>query len=176
MDNAARLTINHSGHNDTDSFADTDFTMFREDSPDTPAELTYEHCGFSCSWKARYCDKLTAQEIGDEHIGARDSDIDGYYALLASVYVEESGLAAPHAFSGRAFKDQSLSEEIVDDKTNSAASQSHDSREVGARNRLMCSHEIESNLPVYLARSTTRSNMEVIWIDSPHCGDVCPNL
>ena len=102
----------------------------------------------------------------DERLAGADVGRDD--GAPARIDVEEGRLAAADRLAGGAFEDQPPLEQVVDDERDDAAAHAHGARQVGARDGLVQTHQIEHDLAVDFARGGAGGDAEPRRVDSAH--------
>src|SRR5439155_9854315 len=82
--------------------------------------------------------------------------------------VQKGRLTSARRFTGGAFVDQRLGDQLLHQYANYSTSHVHAARQIGAGNWLMLTDEIKGDVPVDVARSRARSNVEIPGIDLTH--------
>jgi hypothetical protein len=85
--------------------------------------------------------------------------------------VQESRLSAPRGFTGGAFVDHALRNQLLHQNAYHSPGHIQVACQISTRDGLMFPDHIESDAPVYVARSGSRGNPEVSSVNFAHCSD-----
>lgn len=81
---------------------------------------------------------------------------------------QKSRLAPARRLARGAFMNRFLGDQLMDQHAHHSADQVHPARQVSTRNSLMLPAQIESDVPVKIARGGARGNVETPGIDFTH--------
>jgi hypothetical protein len=169
MHHATGGWIDHSGDSDTNACARSNLLVVSEQLFDTPGDVLYQDAEVFVCLKTGDSAQLVSHEIRDDDIGSRSTNIDPDNTSLARVDVEKRWPAtSTNSFTKGPFEDQSLIEEFADEQTSHATSNVHQAGKVSARDRLMSTNEVQSNLSIDFTTSTATRHLKVMRVYLSH--------
>ena len=109
-----------------------DLRMIGQQTLHPNGQLLYQHLRIANRGKRNRTGHRRAEQVGQHQERLAGADVGRHHGTAAGIDIEEGGLAAAHVFAGRAFEDQSLAKQVVDDQGDRTAPHVHGAGQVGA--------------------------------------------
>ncbi len=166
-EDAASGAIDHARHDDADPGAFAELFMVGERSTDPHGQLLHESFRIALCGEAADAHQRPSDEVGHHEIGAASPYVDSHRAAGAGFDEEELRFPPARRLAGGPFEDDSLFDELVDEKAHGSAAHVHGAGKLGTGDGAR-PDEIEDDLAVDLSGRSAGGNAEVVWIDPSH--------